>query len=494
MNPLQQLSEAGQSVWLDFLRRTMVTGGTLESLRDHDALSGVTSNPSIFAKAIGGSTDYDAVIDEIADTSRVGALGLFYDLALVDIQLAADVLRPVYDASDGRDGFVSFELEPRLARDAQGSVEAAKRLWARIDRPNVMIKVPGTPEGLPVIAELIAAGINVNVTLLLSVAAHEEVMESYLAGLERRLAEGVPIDRVASVASFFVSRVDTAVDTKLPEGSALRGRAAVANAKTAYRRFREVFAGERWERLADAGARVQRPLWASTSVKDPAYRDTMYVEELAGPDTVNTMPAATMDAVRDHGVIRPNAVAERLDEAEQSLAALAAEGIDLTAVTDQLLVDGLASFEKDFDTLIETLDTKLNEVRAGLAKYADSLGPLEQAVRSRLEAMAADKVLLRIWRRDHTVWKDDPTEISDRLGWLTVADMMHERVAELEAFAKQAAADGLTTAVLLGMGGSSLAPEGFAKTFGQADGFLRLIVLDTTHPATVQRVTGELDL
>ncbi len=494
MNPLRQLHEAGQSVWLDFLRRTLVTGGTLERLRDDDAITGVTSNPSIFAKAIGGSTDYDAVIDEIADTSGVDALGLFYDLALVDIQLAADALRAAYDASDGRDGYVSFELEPRLARDTAGSVEAAKALWARIDRPNVMIKVPGTPEGLPVISELIAAGINVNVTLLFSVAAYENVMASYIAGLETRLADEQPLDRVASVASFFVSRVDTAVDAKLPESSPLRGTAAISNAKLAYRRFQEVFAGERWQRLADAGARVQRPLWASTSVKDPAYRDTRYVEELAGADTVNTMPSATMDAFRDHGVVRPNAVAEGVDEAERNLAALSDQGIPLDQVTDTLLAEGLAAFGKDFDTLIAALDTKLNEVRAGLAKYADSLGTLDGSVGARLVSMADDDVLIRIWRKDYMVWKDDPTEISDRLGWLTVADMMEDRIPELEAFAKQAAADGLTTAVLLGMGGSSLAPDVFGTTFGHADGALDLIVLDTTHPATIRRVTDGLDL
>ena len=494
MNPLQELHRAGQSVWLDFLRRGLVTGGSLEQLRDQDDLTGVTSNPSIFAKAIGGSTDYDGVIAQIADDTGVDALGLFYDLALVDIQKAADVLRPVYDATNGRDGYVSFELEPRLARDTGGSIAAAKELWQRIDRPNVMIKVPGTPEGLPVITDLIAAGVNVNVTLLFSVEAYQRVAAAYITGLEARLSEGHPLEGVASVASFFVSRVDTAVDAKLPEGSPLRGKAAVANAKTAYRKFREVFSGEGWQRLADVGAMVQRPLWASTSTKDPAYPDTMYVEELAGPDTVNTMPSATMDAFRDHGTVRPHAVEEDLDAAERVLAELPQNGVELGEVTDTLLAEGLDSFGKDFDKLVEALDAKLNEVRAGLARYADSLGALELPVRERLDEMAAADVLRRIWRKDHRVWKDDPTEITDRLGWLTVADLMHERVAELDQFAKQAAADGFTAAVLLGMGGSSLAPDVFATTFGTAERALRLIVLDTTHPVTIERVTGELDL
>jgi transaldolase / glucose-6-phosphate isomerase len=494
MNPLRELHEAGQSVWLDFLRRKLVTDGQLVKLRDEDDLTGVTSNPSIFAKAIGGSTDYDGVISEIADDTRVDAVGLFYDLALVDIHLAADALRPVYDASGGRDGFVSFELEPRLARDTAGSITAAKEVFARIDRPNVMIKVPGTREGLPAITELVAAGINVNVTLLFSVDTYERVAGAYLAGLERRLEAGEPLDAVASVASFFVSRVDTAVDAKLPEGSPLRGKAAIANARMAYRRFRELFAGERWERLAAAGATVQRPLWASTSTKDPAYPDTMYVEALAGADTVNTMPAATMDAFRDHGVVRSHAVEEDVEEAERDLAGLAGEGVDLRDVTDTLLEEGLAAFAKDFDSLIETLDTKLNEVRAGLAKDVDALDGLEGPVRARIDRMASGDVLRRIWRKDHTVWKNDPTEISDRLGWLTVADVMHGRVADLEGFAKQAAADDFTAAALLGMGGSSLAPDVFAQTFGAADGALRLTVLDTTHPGTIRRVTEELDL
>ena len=494
MNPLQQLVDAGQSPWLDFVRRTLITSGELQRLID-DGITGVTSNPSIFGKAIGGSTDYEAEITRIAtDGTDHDPLEVFEDLAIADIQLAADVLRPRHDATEGRDGFVSFEVEPRLARDTAGTIEAARRLWQRIDRPNVLIKIPGTTEGLQAIEQAIADGINVNVTLLFSVEAYAGVAAAYQRGIERRVEADEPVERVASVASFFVSRVDSAIDARLPEDSDLRGRAAVANAKLAYERFEEIFSGERWEGLAEAGARVQRPLWASTSTKNPAYPDTLYVDELVGPDTVNTMPMNTVDAVRDHGTVRPNAIWEGRDDAKAHVERLAAEGISLSEVTDRLLEDGIVSFAKDFDALLETIGTKLDRVRAGHERRRTVLSTMLAPVTERLERMDADRVIERIWRKDQTVWKDDPTEITNRLGWLTVVDLMHERAFELEAFAKQAASDGFETAVLLGMGGSSLAPEVFMRTFGEAEGALELIVLDTTHPVTIERVASGLEL
>ena len=489
MNPLQELSAAGQSPWLDFVRRTLITSGELQRLIE-DGITGVTSNPSIFGKAIGGSTDYDEEITRIAtDGHEHDALHVFEDLAIVDIQMAADVLRPLYDSMGGTDGFVSFEVEPRLARDTAGTIGAARRVWERIDRPNVMIKVPGTPEGLPAIEQLIADGINLNVTLLFSVDAYTGVVAAYHRGLERRADDALPVAGIASVASFFVSRVDSAIDAKLPEDSELRGKAAIANVKLAYEKFRELFSGERWERLAKAGAAVQRPLWASTSAKNPAYRDTLYVEELVGRDTVNTMPMNTVDAVRDHGDVREDAVTEGVEDAHAHVNALAAQGIRLSDVTDQLLEEGIVSFAKDFDALLETIDQKMERVRAGRERQRTVLSSMLGPVTERLQAMDRDRIVERIWRKDHTVWKDDPTEITNRLGWLTVSDLMHERIGELESFAKQAAADGYETAVLLGMGGSSLAPEVFVTTFGAAEGALELIVLDTTHPVTVERVT-----
>jgi len=494
MNPLQELSAAGQSPWLDFVRRTLITSGELERLIA-DGITGVTSNPSIFGKAIGGSTDYDDELARIANDGRDhDALEVFEDLAIVDIQMAADALRSLYDSTDGGDGFVSFEVEPRLARDTAGTIEAARRLWARIDRPNALMKIPGTIQGLQAIEQAIADGINVNVTLLFAVDAYAGVAAAYQQGIERRVEAGQPVDRIASVASFFVSRVDSAVDARLPEGSDLRGTAAIANAKLAYERFRGIFAGERWERLAAAGARVQRPLWASTSTKNPAYRDTIYVEELVGPDTVNTMPMNTVDAVRDRGHIRPNAIAEGLDEAKAQVQALASLGISLDDVTATLLEEGIVSFAEDFDALLQTIGKKLEQVRAGRERQRTTLSTMLVPVSERLQQMDRDRIVERIWRRDHTVWKPDPTEITNRLGWLTVSDLMHERIGELGAFADQAAADGFETAVLLGMGGSSLAPEVFMRTFGAADGALELIVLDTTHPATIERVVGQLEL
>lgn len=494
MNPLEQLHAAGQSVWLDFLRRGLISGGGLKRLIDEDRLGGVTSNPSIFSKAIGGSTDYDDAIKDLAEHGDPDPIDVFYDLALDDIAKAADLFRPVYEAAGGRDGFVSFELEPKLAHDTDGSIAKARELFAALGRPNVMIKVPGTAEGVPAIEELIASGVNVNVTLLFSVARYEEVALAYIRGLERRVEAGEPIGGMASVASFFVSRVDTAVDNLLAEASPLRGKIAIANAKLAYRRFREIFSGPRWAPLAAAGAGLQRPLWASTGTKNHAYSDVRYVEELVGSDTVNTMPQATMDAFRDHGRIRPHAVEEEVEQAAGMVTSLAGQGVDLAAVTAKLEVDGIEAFANDLDTLLGVIAGKIEHVRAGRGRWSASLGALAPPVDHRLATMAKEDVVSRIWRRDYTVWKPDPTEIENRLGWLSVPALMTERVADLRAFAKQAVADGFTQAVHMGMGGSSLAPEVLRRTFGVAPGAIDLQVLDSTHPATIARVESSLDL
>jgi transaldolase/glucose-6-phosphate isomerase len=495
MNPMQQLAAAGQSPWLDFVRRTLISSGELARLVDEDAISGLTSNPSIFGKSIGGSTDYDEeIVSIVADGGEHAPIDVFETLAIADIRAAADVLRPVFERTEGGDGFVSFEVDPRLSHDTGETTRAAERLWRLIDRPNVLIKIPGTSEGVQAIEDSIAAGVNINVTLLFAVDAYERVAEAYLRGLERRMDAGEPIDRVASVASFFVSRIDSAVDKRLPDGSPLRGAIAIANAKLAYERFRAIFSGERWDRLRAAGANLQRPLWASTSVKNPAYRDTMYVEELVGRDTVDTMPMATIDAFRDHGTVRRDAVASDLDGAHRRIEQLAQTGISLEEVTTQVLAEGISAFEDDFVGLLDAIEGKVRRIRDGRVAQRTALGPLADGVAQRLEAIDRDNVIGRIWRKDHTVWKDDDAEITDRLGWLHVDDLMHERIGELEAFAKQVSADGFDTAVLLGMGGSSLAPEVLMSTFGAADGALELVVLDTTHPATVARITRELDL
>jgi transaldolase len=363
---LQQLHDAGQSVWLDYIDRTMLRSGDLERRIREDALMGMTSNPTIFEKALAEGHAYDEQI--LASTEDRSAWALFEALATEDVRLACDAFRGVYDRTNGADGYVSIEVSPHLATDADGTLEEAERLWRTIDRPNVMIKVPGTIEGAHAVRRLIADGINVNVTLLFSLAAHERVIDAYLDGLEARATAGQPLDHVASVASFFVSRVDTEIDRRLDEMSQrdgadaarlsqLKGKAAIANAKLAYRLCQRRFAGPRWDALRARGARPQRPLWASTSTKNPAYRDVIYVEELIGPDTVNTMPPATLVAFRDHGETR-RTVDANVDQAARDLADLEKAGISLDEVTDKLLREGLASFQKSFDTLIAGLERK----------------------------------------------------------------------------------------------------------------------------------------
>jgi transaldolase len=359
-NHLRELHEAGQSIWLDFLRRDLITGGGLAHLISDDGVTGVTSNPTIFAKAITGSSDYDDAIGRIASRGRASPLDVFYELALADIRMAADLFAPVYEQTDRADGFVSFELEARLAHDVHRSIAAAQNLVERIGRPNVMIKIPGTAEGVEVVEELTAAGINVNITLLFSVEMYWNVALAYLAGLERRLAAGLPVDHIASVASFFVSRIDTVVDPLLPDGSPLQGRVAIANAKRAYQHFRHLFSGERWAGLSQAGARVQRPLWASTRTKNPAYSDVLYVEALVGRDTVNTMPEATLNAFRAHGGVRPGAVVENGPENAAVLSLLPEQGIELDVVAGHLLEDGLAAFDADLAKVLATIESKLD--------------------------------------------------------------------------------------------------------------------------------------
>lgn len=364
--PLHALHAAGQSIWLDFIDRSLLQGDTLAARIRDEALTGMTSNPTIFEKALASGSAYDAQLKSAAGGKS--AWELFELVETDDVRTACDIFRPVYDASAKRDGYVSIEVSPGAAHDAKATVEEAHRLWKTVDRPNVMIKVPGTAEGCIALEQLIADGLNVNVTLLFAVAAHERVIDAYLAGLERRAAAGQPLDHVASVASFFVSRVDSAIDGALEamvkagtlsadRATALQGKAAIANAKRAYALFRQKFSGPRWQALAAKGAQLQRPLWASTSTKNPAYRDTIYVEELIGPDTVNTMPPNTLEAFRDHGVTKRTVDAD-LAGAEATLAELEALGIRLDAVTDKLLADGLASFQKSFDTLVAGIEQK----------------------------------------------------------------------------------------------------------------------------------------
>lgn len=363
-NPLLALKSLGQSIWLDYIERELLTGGGLGDLIEHDGLSGVTSNPSIFKQAITATGQYDEAIASLADTGA-DANEIYLHLAIDDIQRAADILRPVYDATNGADGFVSLEVSPHLANDTSGSIEQARWLWERVRRPNVMIKIPGTAAGLPAIEQLIADGININVTLLFSVQRYREVANAFMDGLEARARRGLPLNETASVASFFLSRIDTAVDRALDKCNAdeeLKGKTAIASAKLAYSVFRDVTASERWRKLSDLGARPQRLLWASTSTKNPAYSDILYVETLIGAQTVNTLPPGTLDAYRGHGRPQPT-IDSGLDEAVAHLRRIEALGIDLDAITAELEREGVQKFVDAFDALMTALDMERQRLR-----------------------------------------------------------------------------------------------------------------------------------
>jgi len=490
---LAKLTAAGVSVWLDQIRRSLIEGGDLARMVEEDSLRGVTANPSIFEKAILGSDDYDDELEELA-REHLSAREIYDRIAAHDVQLAADVLAGVHRDSGGSDGFVSLEVAPDIAHDAQRTLDAARTYWKAVNRPNLMIKIPGTPEGVGAIEQAIYEGINVNVTLLFAVEAYETVAEAYIRGLERRHSEGLPLD-IHSVASFFVSRVDTNVDKKLEAlgRSDLAGRAALANARAAYRRFKEIFSGPRWEALHHAGAHVQRPLWASTGTKNPDYPDTMYVDGLIGRDTVNTMPMATLHAVADHGkVTGPTAEQDPTPDLE----ALREAGIDLRQVTDELLVDGVKQFEDAMNRLLAGIDEHRAAIATGRPKSIDGRLPREltQPVAARVQQAVRDEVARRVWRHDASLWGGPGVpEIENRLGWLNVSETMLEHTPALNEFAVQLRDEGYTDVVLLGMGGSSLGPEVIRRSFGDAGG-MRLQVLDSTHPDQVLAVQDSLDI
>ena len=497
MNPLRELGHLGQSVWLDFISRSLLIRGELARLVDEDGLAGVTSNPTIFQKAMATGTDYDPQLRALlAANPRIETGALFEAAALDDIRSAAAALCPVFDRTEGADGFVSFEVPASVANDTAATVAEARRIWKTLALRNVMIKVPATSAGIPAIEALIADGVNVNVTLMFSLEHYEQVAQAYIHGLERCANPA----QVSSVASFFVSRVDTVVDQALEkigtaEALALRGRIAVANSKVVYQRFREIFYGAPFASLRVRGCRVQRPLWASTSTKNPAYRDVLYVEELIGPDTVNTMPPETVEVFRDHGHARPT-VDENLSSARDALRQLRTLGVDLAAITAKLQVDGVAAFGKSYDELLAALDAKR---QALLATFVDrqvfALGSCQPAVDRRLESMEQARVSSRIWARDHTVWSQTVVpELIDRLGWLPLPETMAAQASLFSQFADEVRSEGVRYVILLGMGGSSLASEVFQATFGHRPGYPELTVLDSTHPDAVRGVEARLDL
>ena len=485
---LAKLSSSGVSIWLDLLRRSLVEGGELQRMIDEDSLRGATSNPAIFEKAILGSEDYDDQLEELA---KQGASGRDTYRAIVvrDVQAAADVLRPVYDSTGHGDGYVSLEVEPDLAHDTEGTLEAARLYWGLVDRPNLLIKIPGTPEGVPAIEQAIYEGINVNVTLLFGVEAYAQVAHAFIRGLERRKAEGKDTD-VHSVASFFVSRVDTEVDKRLQKlgREDLRGIAGLANARAAYQRFKTELRGP-----MEALGSIQRPLWASTGVKDPRYPDTMYIDELVAPDVVNTMPLETLMAEGDHGEPKPGSGEQ---DPSEDLRRLAEAGIDMDDVTDQLLVEGIAKFITPMVKLMAGIESKREAIVTGRPTTFESNLPdeAEQAVRERIEKAVREDVARRVWQKDPALWRGDAStpELSDRLGWLNIADRVLEELDDLRGFSREVIDAGYTDALLLGMGGSSLAPEVFRRSF-EGDG-LTLHVLDSTDPAAIAAAESGLDL
>ena len=507
-NAIQDAQRLGQSIWYDNVRRGLLTSGEMARLIEL-GVTGVTSNPTIFEKAIAGSTDYDEALLAL-DREGKDAIETYEVLAVEDIRWAADLLRAVYDRTGGVDGYACLEVRPALAHDTDGTVEEARRLFAALERPNVLVKVPATSEGIPAIRRLIGEGVNVNVTLIFSLHTYRQVMDAYIAGLEDLARDGGDPSKVASVASFFLSRVDTAVDAILDERirqgrvelGHLLGKTAIASAKQAYRTFKDTFEGEHFASLRAKGARVQRPLWASTGTKNPSYSEVLYVESLIGPDTVNTVPPATLTAFLEHGTAA-GALEGGITEANRTLDSLVAAGISLEQVTDTLLADGVKAFADSFEVLIANIEGKRTRLLAReqeppIARLGAFLPEVEMA-----EADLQERDLVgRIWRKDHTVWKQRPTEITDRLGWLTITELMCEQVPVLEAFAREVTDKGVRHVVLLGMGGSSLGSEVLRQTIqpqlrdntpGGAGEYPELIMLDSTVPASVRRVEETID-
>jgi transaldolase/glucose-6-phosphate isomerase len=504
-NPLRALELFGQSIWLDNIRRSLLTGGELGRLIDEDGLRGVTSNPAIFEKAIAGSSDYRDII-AAPESHALGARLLYERLAIRDIQDASDALAPVYRDTGRRDGYLSLEVSPDLAFDTAGTLAEARRLWRAVGRENLMIKIPATPEGIDAVRDLIAEGINVNVTLLFAREAYEHAAEAYIQGLERLVAGGGDPARVASVASFFISRIDTAVDALIEERveastdpaqrALLRGcsgRVAIANAKLAYQRYRELFSGPRWQALVMRGAQTQRLLWASTGTKNPRLRDVFYVEELIGPETVNTLPPQTLDAFREHG--RPRAsLTEDLDAAFDTIDRLGRAGISLAAVADRLLADGVRLFSEAFAKLLAAVEQQRRGARRKrIDRLAWSLpADLQARVTASIDEWRVHGKLRRLWARDPSLWtgKDE----GQWLGWLGVTNGQLAHLERLTGICEAARTSGFSDVLLLGMGGSSLGPDVMRKTFGRIDGFPELHVLDSTDPAQVAAFEGKLDL
>lgn len=508
INPLQELSSRGQSVWLDYITRSLLSSGDLDRMIEHDGLLGMTSNPAIFEKAIANGTDYTEALDALRDQPGLDTATVFERLAVEDIRHAADHFAPTWRASGQRDGYVSLEVSPRLADDTEATYKEAHRLWHEVDRPNLMIKVPATAAGIPAIEALIADGINVNITLLFSVEVYKQVAEAWMRGLEARAQAGKPLTGIASVASFFISRIDSAVDAQVhawmisrssdqasaqhnPATDIVSGKVAIANAKIAYQHYLQIISSKRWHDLANNGAQSQRLLWASTSTKNPDYRDVLYVEELIGQDTVTTLPPATMDAFRDHGTIRVS-LTEAVEEAGTIIRALPDYGVDLDAVTGRLLNEGVAAFSHAYEQLLETIAGVLaRDRRQHRLARLDLPAALQQDVDSIISDFAEHDKLTHMWRRDKSLWTGQ--DENHWLDWLTVTATQLEHQADLRNLTHLAEGGYFRHAVLLGMGGSSLAAELFALSFSHRPSHPELIILDSTDPEQIRVVEALID-
>ena len=506
MQTSANLREDSQAVWLAYIRRGLIADGGLRRMVEEDKLAGVTSNPAIFAKAITGSEDYAELLEELRERKQWSTTALYEAIAVRDIRDAADTLLPVYESTGGKDGYVSLEVSPYLANDTRMTIDQARRLWRTVDRRNLMLKVPATNAGIPAIEELIGEGINVNVTLLFAREMYERAAEAYIAGLERYHAEGGDPGSVGSVASFFVSRIDSAVDAMVEERlksakdqeerdllGSVAGKVAIANARLTYRRYGEIFSGERWNTLADNGANPQRVLWASTSTKNPAYSDVLYVEELIGPDTVNTIPPATYDAFKEHGKLR-SSLEENVDEAARTMQTLERLGISMEEITDGLLDDGVRLFSEAFDKLLNALDTKSKPSDPSLLNGFSFHLPegLASEVEETLGEWQVEGKVRRTWSTDSSVWTG--SDEADWLGWLGVVEEQAVDIGELRTIAEEIADAGFTHTLLLGMGGSSLCPSVLARTFGSIEGFPELHVIDSTDPGQIRSSEDLIDL
>lgn len=488
MTPISKLTSLGQSLWYDNIQRKLLINGDLKAMIERGDIRGVTSNPTIFQNAIAKTNDYDAALTPLA-WAGWDAEKIFWQLAIEDIQEACDLFRPLYDETKGGDGYVSLEVNPYLAKDTESTIKQAQELWDRVNRPNLMVKIPATKEGIPAIRASIAAGINVNVTLIFSLIRYAEVMDAYLLGLEDRVAKNLPVQNIASVASFFVSRVDSKIDPRLPKDSPLAGKAAIANAKLAYHAFEETFTSARFATLKTRfRARAQRPLWASTGTKNPSYSDTVYVDNLIGPDTVNTVPPATLDAFRDHGNASLT-ITRGLDESRNQLDELKVAGISMSTVTQELEDEGVKAFADAFKTLLDAIEDRRKSAVASIKPIADSVAKC-------ITKLDADSVPARVWAHDPTLWADDAegqAEVKIRLGWLDSIEDARKRLAGYLSFAKQIHDEGIDRVLVIGMGGSSLTAEVLSSLLAGAnlEAKLSLAILDSTDPQQVKLATEQ---